>query len=95
MPTHRKAQLSHIQASVDTLKVQHLSSSTILSDAKDLYIRWPNMSFEERRAIVEIITEHITIEQEDVSIKLSYLPTTPSLKEGTKCHHHTDGRFVY
>lgn len=85
-----EAQIPTIAASVDTLKVQHLSSSTILSDAKDLYIRWPTMSFEERRAIVEIITEHIIIEQEDVSIKLSYLPTTPSLKDGTKCRHHTD-----
>ena len=84
-----EAQLPQIQAVADAIKVQHLSSDSIMAEAKGLYQRWPTMPFEERRSIIEIITEHIIIGQEDVSIKLSYLPT-PSfiLNGGTNSHDH-------
>lgn len=75
----RKAQLDQklpeLQAEVDFLKIQYLSSDTVLQDARDLYDRWLDMSFEEKRTIVEVITESITVGKEDITINLSYLPT--------------------
>jgi site-specific DNA recombinase len=68
-------QIPEIEAEIDFLKIQYLSSDTILREAKDLYERWPSISFEEKRGIVEVITEKITIGKEDVAIKLSYLPS--------------------
>ncbi len=70
-------QLPQLQGEIDALKVHSLSSEIILAEAKDLYLRWPQMQFEAKRSIVEVITESITIGKEDISLKLSYLPTSP------------------
>ncbi len=70
-------QLPELQAEIDFLTIQHKSSDTVLHDAKDLYSQWDTLTFEDKRAIVEVITERITIDSEDISIKLSYVPTQP------------------
>lgn len=67
-------QMPELQANIDFLKIQHLSSDTVLQGAKDLYNQWPLLAFDEKRAIVEIITEKITVGAEDIHISLSYLP---------------------
>ncbi len=69
------AQIPELQASVDFLKIQFLSSDTVLQEAKDLYTRWPDLSFENKRTIVEVITDKITVGTEVINIKLSYLPS--------------------
>ncbi len=69
------AQLPELQASVDFIKIQYLSSETVLQGAKDLYHQWPLIPFEEKRSIVEIITDKITVGKEDINIKLAYLPS--------------------
>jgi site-specific DNA recombinase len=60
-----------IQAEIDLLKIQYLSSDQVLSDARDLYTRWPSVSPEDKRHIVEAITEKITITKEEVEIHLN------------------------
>ena len=67
-------QLPELQADIDFLKIQHYSSDTVLSDAKDLYSRWNDLTFEDRRTIVEVITDVINVGKEDIHIKLSYIP---------------------
>jgi site-specific DNA recombinase len=68
-------QLLEWEAEIDFLKIQSVSSGAVLQEAKDLYTRWPDMPFEEKRSVVEIITDRITVDKESVSISLSYLPT--------------------
>lgn len=77
--------IPELEAEVDFLRIQNLSSDTVLQEAKNLYNRWGEMPFEEKRSIVEIITEKIEIGKEDITISLSYLPT-PNLSQngGTK-----------
>lgn len=70
-------ELPRLEAEVDFLKVQALSSDTVLQEASDLYEQWHSLSFEQRRAIVEVITESITIGKQDITIKLGFLPATP------------------
>ena len=72
-------QLPELEAEIDFLKIQYLSSDTVLREAKDLYDRWPQLPFEEKRSIVELITEQIVIGKEDINIKLSYVPHSQSL----------------
>jgi len=67
--------LPEMQAEVDFLKIQYLSSDTVLHGAKDLYSRWANLTFEDKRTIVEVITNKITIDKEDITISLAYLPS--------------------
>jgi len=81
--------LPELQAEVDFLKIQHLSSDSIMREAKDLYDRWPKMPFEEKRTIIEVITEKITIGREDIEISLTYIPTNLG-NPGKKQHNFMD-----
>lgn len=67
------------QAELDYLRVNRLSADEILSEADTLFARWPKLAPEERRSVVESITERIVIEkgeQATISIELAYLPTS-------------------
>ncbi|GAG99391.1 unnamed protein product, partial [marine sediment metagenome] len=71
--------IPELQGEIDFLKIQYLSSDKILNEAKDLYSRWPELVSEEKRKIVENITEKIIIGTEDVTINLCYLPSPPKI----------------
>jgi site-specific DNA recombinase len=66
-----------LQGEIDFLKIQYLSSDQVLSEARDLYSRWKDLSPEEKRKVVENITDKIMIGKEDVTINLAYLPSSP------------------
>ena len=80
---HRRNQLEtelpKLQAELDVLKINHLSSDQIVNEARDLYGRWPKFTFDEKRRIVESITQEIVIGKDDVSINLCYLPSCEEL----------------
>jgi len=67
-------QIPQLQGEVDFLKIQYLSRDQVLTEAKDFYSRWPDFTFEEKRKIVETLTEKIVIGKDDVTINLCYLP---------------------
>lgn len=77
-------QIPELQAEIDFMRIQYLSSDSVLQEAKDLYERWPKLGFEEKRSIVEVITEKIVIGKEDISISLAYLPSSASLQNTGK-----------
>jgi site-specific DNA recombinase len=66
-----------IEAELDLLKISELSTKEVISAAQDLYTRWPTLPFEERRKVVETITERITISDSEVEISLLYMPPMP------------------
>lgn len=70
-------ELPELQAEVDVLKITQLSQSEVVSEARDLYGRWPELGTEEKRNIVEAITERIVIYDGEVEINLYYAPTMP------------------
>lgn len=72
-------QIPTLQGEIDFLKIQCLSSDQILTEAKDLYTRWPELMQEEKRKIVENITEKIIIGKDDVTINLCYLPSASEM----------------
>jgi site-specific DNA recombinase len=69
-----------LQAEVDFLKIQTLSSNSVIDEAKTLYHRWPQMDLDEKRTIVEVITDKISVGREDIEIKLSYLPNSGNMQ---------------
>lgn len=93
------AELPELQGEIDFLKIQYLSSDQVLNEARDLYSRWPELLAEEKRRIVEHITEKIHVGTEEVTINLCYLPTSipptpdpdtpdsPELVAGKQRHH--------
>ena len=78
-----EADLPRLQAELDALKINQLSSEEVMAEASDLYGRWPKLSFDEKRRIVESITDRIVIGKEDVDISLCYLPVSEDM---TKRH---------
>lgn len=70
-----EGQLPELQAEIDFLRIQYLSSDQILTEAQNLYSRWEDLSSEEKRRIVESITERIIVGKGDVTMHLAYLPS--------------------
>ena len=72
-------EIPRLQAEVDVLKINHLSSDRILAEAKDLYGRWPSLNREEKRRVVESITDKIVVGKDEISISLCYLPSSEEM----------------
>ncbi len=62
------------QAQLDVMKIGHLSEEEIVFGARDLYERWPKLPAEEKRRIIEAITEKIIVGKDEVEINLYYAP---------------------
>jgi site-specific DNA recombinase len=75
-------ELPKLQAEVDYLKVNTLSADAVLTEARALYARWPQLPIDERRKIAESLCEKITIGEGEIDITLTYQPTSEEL---TKC----------
>jgi site-specific DNA recombinase len=70
------AEIPRLQGEADYLAVEQASAAEIAVEAGTLYSRWMELSFEERREIVERAVEVIVVGREDVTIRLSYDPPT-------------------
>ncbi len=77
-------ELPKLQAEADVLRINLLSREEALVEARDLATRWPDLPFEERRQIVEAITDRITIGKEEVEIDLLYLPSGEDADKATR-----------
>ena len=67
-------ELPRLQATMDVLKVDHLASDVILTESKTLYDRWPLLNHDEKRQVVESVTERIVVGKGDVAIELAFFP---------------------
>jgi len=77
-------ELAKAEAELDYQKINRLSTDEILSEASTLYGRWPTLSPEERRSVVESITEKIVIEKGPngaISIELAHIQSSEKLTE--------------
>jgi site-specific DNA recombinase len=68
-------EIPRVQADADLLKVCYLSSDQIFSEARNFNHHWYDMQFDEKRRIVEQITDRIEVGLTEVNIHLAYLPT--------------------
>jgi site-specific DNA recombinase len=71
-------QIPQLQGEIDFLKIQYFSSDQILTEAQDLYSRWPHLDNPEKRTLVEAITEKIVIGDGEIEIDFCYAPPVPS-----------------
>lgn len=83
-------QIPELQGEIDFLRIQKLSGDQILNEAKDLYGRWPEMTKDEKRRVIEQIVSKIIILEGEVEIDLCYLPPT-SPQELTKGQRNITG----
>ncbi|UPT67944.1 MAG: hypothetical protein M0D57_04590 [Sphingobacteriales bacterium JAD_PAG50586_3] len=71
----REQSLAEVQSKIDLLGMDTLNNEQVIQDARDLYSLWETFSQEDKRTIIESITEVITIGKEDIEIKLNAIPT--------------------
>ena len=84
--TQIEGELPRLQAERDVLKVRLVSQEVAAEDAKDLTDRWEAMAFEERRQIVEAITDRITVGKDEIDISLLHLPLGEAGSLATHSH---------
>ena len=72
--TQLEDELPRLQASLDVLRISTLSREEAAVEARDLTARWNDLPTEEKRQMVEAITDRIVIGREDVEIALLHLP---------------------
>ena len=60
---------------LDILKVNGLSAEEIASQARNLYDYWQTMQPEEKREIVEVITDKIIVAKDEITINITYSPS--------------------
>jgi site-specific DNA recombinase len=86
-----------LQGQIDVFKMQSLDNSQILHDAQNLHKQWKTFTKEEKKSIIETITESIIIGEEDIEIHLSYIPTLAPLEpkdnETANCRVHDPLNF--
>lgn len=56
-----KTEIPELQSEVDFLKIQYLSGDQVLSEARDFHSGWTILTDDEKRKIIETITERITV----------------------------------
>ncbi|RFM34403.1 recombinase family protein [Chitinophaga silvisoli] len=86
-------QLAELQGEIDVLTIHLASSDTILTDAKDLYSRWADLELHEKRSIVETITDEIVVGEDDIHLKLAYLPKHTFFDDSGKRQHNVRGSW--
>ncbi|MEO7214203.1 recombinase family protein [Mucilaginibacter sp.] len=69
------AAIPQLESEIDFLNMQRLNSDHIQSEAQNLYDRWPSLTTDAKRSIVEQITDSITIGGDEIHIKFSYNPS--------------------
>ncbi|HZS09329.1 MAG TPA: recombinase family protein [Blastocatellia bacterium] len=85
-------QIPQLQGEVDFLKIQNLSSDQIIAEAQDFYSRWPELDQDEKRQVVETITESIIIGTADVTINLCHLPSSPEFMAEARHNYRGSSR---
>ncbi len=73
-----------LQAEIDFLKMEKNHSKVKHTEAKDLYENWPKLPLEQKRQIIELITEKIVLHEDTINIVMSFRPAPhhPFLKAG-------------
>lgn len=68
-------EIPRLQGETDFLAEKLLSSEEVIAQARDLYGRWNDLPFEDRRRIVETVVDRVTVDEDSVTIDLAYTPT--------------------
>lgn len=88
--SERRAQLEgelpRLQAQLDVLRVSSLGSTEAFEEARNLALRWPDLALEDKRQIVEAITDRIIIGREEVELRLLHVPFGTSADCPTRPH---------
>ena len=74
----RKKQIENeiiaLEAQIAVAKIGKVNRDYMLGEARALHSRWPELSLDKKRFIVQTITDEIIVGKEEISVRLEYLP---------------------
>jgi len=73
------AGLPKLQGEIDALEMRQLSADEVVAEATNLHRLWPKFTTEEKRKIVESITERITVAGDQIDITFWSAPSSEEL----------------
>jgi site-specific DNA recombinase len=87
-------ELVRLQAEIDVLKIDNLSSEQMVTEAIDLHTRWPEMTLEEKRRVAELMVRTIVIGDGEIEFNLVQLPSYQEITKWQNTYHreNTAGR---
>jgi site-specific DNA recombinase len=75
-----EAELPRLQADLDVIRIGVTAGTAALSEVSDLATHWDTMAPEEKRRLVETITDRIVIGKDEVLVNLLFLPGSTGAK---------------
>ena len=72
-------ELPKLQGELDALEMTQLAADEVVTEANNLHKRWPTFTPEEKRRIIESITEKIVVKGDEIDITFCYLPSSEEL----------------
>jgi len=72
-------ELPKLQGEVDAVEMHQISADEVVAEAANLHKRWPSFKPDEKRRIIESITEKIVVTGDTIDITLSYMPSCEEL----------------
>ena len=73
------SELPKLQGELDALEVRQISADEVVAEASNLHLLWPKLTGEEKRKLIESITEKIVVAGDEIDITLCYLPSCEEL----------------
>lgn len=85
-------ELPKLQAELDLLRINGISADLVMTEAKDLYGRWKDLDKDEKRRVIESLTDRITIGKEEIDISLCFRPSYEEMTKRQRCLGQTRTR---
>jgi site-specific DNA recombinase len=80
--------LPKLEAEIDLLKVNNLSTEDVVHEANTLYTRWPQLPQDDKRKVIESLVERIIIGKDSIEITFTYLPTSEEMTKYQQALRH-------
>lgn len=85
--TQKEEELTLIQADIDFMKIQMINNDEAISKSQGVYDNWGSYSEEDKRFIIEAITNKIIVHKTEIEIKLNNLNSSPKFTENGLRNH--------
>ena len=73
------AELPKLQGEVDAIEIHQLSADEVIAEATHLHLLWPEFTAEDKRRIIESITDSIVVQGDEINITFCYVPSSEEL----------------
>lgn len=80
----KEASKLELQTEIDNLQMLSLNNDQVIHDARNLHARWNDFTKEDKKLIIETITHSIVVDEQEVHLTFSYIPTLVAKEEMDK-----------